>query len=175
MKGITFLLSITFFISIFLLSYTPLLANQAEKNSELIEDIYDFGDSSSAHLTAVAWLALEQEDHEAVIAFTNRCIKRYLPEAKAMQKNFQLNLKEGEDYSIYWALNDVGTCLFIQGSSCLKENKVLKAKKAFYFLSTQLSESRCWDPNGWFWQPAHRANELLATFAANKTKGGKVQ
>src|SRR3989338_4758553 len=82
---------------------------------------YDFGDYRSVTLTTRAWDALAKGDIEAVLAFTNKCIELYGEQAKKMQASLTGYVTgSNQDIFNYWALNDVATCLFIQGETYRK-------------------------------------------------------
>ena len=127
-----------------------------------IASAQDFGDRSSATLTGKAWEALNAGDHAMVKAYTDKCIDMYLAKAKEMQSGLTaLPTGSQEEVSKYWALNDVGTCLFIKGQSLQKKGDKAGAKKAFKTLVDELKYSQCWDSNGWFWSPAGAAKKIL--------------
>jgi len=122
----------------------------------------DFSDNTSSSLTSQAWNALNSGDHAMVIAYTDKCIELYLTQAIEMQSILS-SLPQGnqEDVAKYWALNDVGTCLFIKGKSLLNHGDKVSAQTAFQMLVKQLSYAQCWDSNGWFWSPAEAAKKEL--------------
>lgn len=140
----------------------------AEAAKEKIMEIetgksYDFGDYRSETLTAKAWGAYNRNDLNDVLVYTNKCLDLYQEKAREMQ----LSLKEypwesKEKIFSYWALNDVGTCLFIQGDTFRKAGRIEDAKKALNRILNEFSFAQCWDPQGWFWKPADAAREKLA-------------
>lgn len=122
----------------------------------------DFSDMKSYALTAKAWDAANSGNHELVMAYTNKCIDTYLKQAKEMQSKLTALPKGSqEEVSKLWALNDVGTCLFIQGEALMKKGDTAGAKKAFSILVNELKYAQCWDTKGWFWQPAGAAKAKL--------------
>ncbi|MDP2939494.1 MAG: tetratricopeptide repeat protein [Candidatus Omnitrophota bacterium] len=124
---------------------------------------YDFGDYRSETLTVKAWAALDANDLDAVLVYTNKCIDLYKDKAKQMQSSLKAYpWKTNEEIFSYWALNDVGTCLFIQGKALRSANKIEEAKAAFKRIIDEFSYSQCWDPKGWFWKPVDGAREQLA-------------
>ncbi len=130
---------------------------------------FDFGDYRSETLTTKAWQALAANDLDSVFAYTNKCVALYAAKAKEMQaalKGYPWKTKE-EVFS-YWALNDVGTCLFIQGKALLSAGKKDEAKAAFQRVVNEFSYSQCWDPQGWFWKPKDAAAEQLAEMETAK-------
>lgn len=144
-------------------------AEAAKERLDAIEkglDI-DFGDSSSAALTTKAWDAYNNNDLDSVLIYTNKCIELYAAKAKEMQGSLTeyawgKDEKENKEKIFsYWALNDVGTCLFIQGDSYKKAGKLAEAKAAFEALIKDYSFAQCWDPQGWFWKPSEAAGQKL--------------
>jgi len=85
---------------------------------------YDFGNFTSSTLVSKAWGALAQNDLEAILAYTNKCVELYAEQAQKMQSElkdyiaFDPNDPATKDkvFSL-WALNDVATALYIQGEA----------------------------------------------------------
>jgi len=122
----------------------------------------DFGDYTSETLTVKAWEALANNDTENALAYTNKCLELYEPEAKKMQSSLsEYPWESKEKIFSYWALNDVGTCLFIKGEALRKADKKEEAKAAYSKLIKEYSYAQCWDPQGWFWKPAEAAERQL--------------
>jgi hypothetical protein len=122
---------------------------------------YDFGNSSSATLTGKAWKAAEANDLEAVKAYTGRCRELYEAQALKMQGELTAPAPK-EKANQYWALNDVGTCIFILGNALEKSGDKKGALENFNFLATKLSFAQCWDTKGWFWKPADAAKSKIS-------------
>lgn len=124
---------------------------------------YNFGDFRSETLTAKAWGALAEDDMEAVLAYTNKCLELYAEDAKKMQDGLS-DYPEGENDKIfaYWALNDIATCLFIQGQAYQRADMEEEAKEAYEKLVNEYSYGQAWDANGWFWKPTNAAKEKMA-------------
>lgn len=116
----------------------------------------DFGDFSSATLTAKAWESLGKGDFDRALVFTGKC--RELYEKKSIEQQASLSdflpKEKGHDA---WALNDVGTCLFIEGQVHEKRGRQPEALAAYKKLASTLGFAQCWDPKGWFWHPAEAA------------------
>jgi len=121
----------------------------------------DFGDHASSTLTTKAWEALGRQDHAAVAAFVGKCRELYEAEAIKQQAALRdyLPAEKGHDA---WALNDVGTCCFIEGQSLEKLGKKKEAVAAYRRVAKDLAFAQCWDPKGWFWKPAEAATKRLA-------------
>lgn len=120
----------------------------------------DFGDHTSATLTGKAWKALAGGEHDKVAAFTGKCRELYAAEAQKQQKALTDFLPADKAHSA-WALNDVGTCLFIEAQSLEKQGRKADAAAAYRKLTTSLGFAQCWDPKGWFWKPAEAAADRL--------------
>lgn len=122
----------------------------------------DFGDNTSQTLTTKAWAALNSGDLDAVLAYTDKCLSLYSAKAQEMQKSLtEYPYESNEKIFSYWALNDVGTCLFIKGEAYKKAGQYNEAKKAFQELLQNYSFAQAWDPNGWFWKPSEAAQQKL--------------
>ena len=76
----------------------------------------DFGDQSSSTLTTKAWEALDDRDYPALFAYTNKVIELYGEEGKKMNAGLTDFAPMDKAFD-YWALNDVGTSLFIQAEA----------------------------------------------------------
>ena len=120
----------------------------------------DFGDFKSSTLTTKAWNALSKGDHDLAIKFVDKCVELYMKDAVKMQKSMKDFAPEAEA-SQKWALNDVGTCLYIKAQALMKKSKKEEAVKILKELTEKLKYAQCWDPNGWFWKPAEAAKEKI--------------
>lgn len=130
-----------------------------------VASAYNYGDYRSVTLAIKAWEALGQKDLEAVLAYTNKCVELYAGEAKKMQESLTdyIDGTTNKDRAFaYWALNDVATCLFIQGEAYRNEEMMDEAKAAYQKLVDEFTFGQCWDPKGWFWKPAEAAKEKIA-------------
>ncbi len=135
----------------------------ATQAAEAAKTPVNFGDFRSSTLIGKAWDALEKNDIEAVLAYTNKTIELYGEQAASMQGG----LKEypagaNEEVFKFWALNDVATGLYIQGEAYRKANMKDESKESFSKLIKDFSFGQAWDPKGWFWKPAEAAKEKLA-------------
>lgn len=123
----------------------------------------DFGDHSSETLTSKAWKALGEKNYANAVAYAKKCIETYEKQALEMQKELKepVPSDDREAVSKKWALNDVGTCLFITGQALEKQDKGAEAVAAYKKLVEKFPYAQCWDPNGWFWKPADAAKERI--------------
>ena len=124
---------------------------------------FNFGDYRSETLVTKAWGALEQNDIEAVLAYTNKCIELYAEKARDMQKGLT-GYASGDNSKVFsfWALNDVATAYYIQGEAYRKANMKDESKEAYQKIINEFSFGQTWDPKGWFWKPAEAAKEKVA-------------
>ena len=124
---------------------------------------YNFGDFRSETLVAKAWQALNNDDIEGVLAYSNKCVELYGEQAKDMQKNLK-SFPQGSDDDIfsYWALNDVATALYVQGEAYRNAGMMDEARETFTKIVKEYEYGQTWDPKGWFWKPAEAAKEKLA-------------
>jgi hypothetical protein len=118
---------------------------------------YDFGDHSSQTLVSKSWAAQESSDDAAVIAYTSKCIEMFLPQALEQQKALSAPPTDKEEVFKQWALNDVGTALFIRGQAFERQGKNAEAIADYKVVAEQLPFAQCWDTQGWFWKPADGA------------------
>ncbi len=122
----------------------------------------DFGDYTSEQLTGKAWEALKSDDMEAVNTYTSKCLDLYGSKAKEMQDSLtEYPWESKEKIFSFWALNDVGTCLFIKGEALKNAGQNDEAKEVFKKLVDEYFYAQCWDPQGWFWKPAEAAQQKL--------------
>jgi len=116
----------------------------------------DYGDHSSSTLTTKAWDALAAGDTNLVAAYVGKCRELYEAEAKKQQASLT-EFAPAEKAHDYWALNDVGTCTFVEGQSLEKQGKKKEAIEAYRRVADELKFCQCWDTKGWFWKPAEAA------------------
>ncbi len=155
------LLSFVLPLAAFLLSCTQSRAQQL-----------DFGDHSSSTITTKAWESLNAKNYPNATGYAKKCVELYEKQALEMQKSLQAPLPgtDREAVSKLWALNDVGTCLFILGQALEKQDKSADALAAYKQLVTQLPFAQCWDPKGWFWKPADAAKTRLKALEFDSLK-----
>lgn len=120
----------------------------------------DFGDFSSSTLTTKAWGALGAGKLDAALAFTGKCKELYMEKALEQQASLA-GFASDEEAPMLWALNDVGTCLFIEGRVFEEQKKSKEAAAAYGHLTSKLGYAQCWDPQGWFWKPAEAAAKKI--------------
>ena len=112
---------------------------------------------NSSALAAKAWEASSAKEYVEVFAYTQECERLFGAKAKAM--NAELKGFETPDKAAkYWALNDVGTCLFIMGHAYVELRMYSEAARVFERLAKDYTYCQCWDPKGWFWHPADGAD-----------------
>ena len=116
----------------------------------------DFGDFTSVTLAGKAWQASADKDYPELFAYTKKCVELYGEEGKAMNAKLS-TFEPAETASEQWALNDVGTCLFIMADAYADLKMYPEAVKTYRTLAADYTYSQCWDQKGWFWQPAKGA------------------
>lgn len=116
----------------------------------------DFGDHASSTLTTKAWESLAAGKDDLVVAYVGKCRELYEAEAKKQQANLT-EFAPAEKAHDFWALNDVGTCTFIEGQLLEKKGKKKEAIETYRRLANELKFCQCWDTKGWFWKPAEAA------------------
>ena len=126
--------------------------------------VYSFGDFKSETLAAKGWQALADKNLDAVLVYTNKCIELYAAEAAKMQAGLK-DYPSGESQQVfaYWALNDVATCLYIQGEAYRQAKQLDKAKAAFERIIKEFSYGQTYDPsNKAFWKPVDAAKDKIS-------------
>lgn len=127
----------------------------------------DYGDMSSSALVQKAWGALAANDVAAVELYVDKVLSLYAEKAQEMQEGLdQFAYGSNEKISSYWALNDVGTALFILGEAYKNAGKTEESAKAFQRLVDSYFFAQTWDPQGWFWKPAEEAQKKLIELEA---------
>jgi len=123
---------------------------------------------SASELTEAAWRANLKRKPEEILKQTEKCIKLFEKEALKMQNALKAPIPTGGNQGLnrdavedQWALNEVGTCYFLQGKAYEQLNKPEQALKSYRKLVTELPYAQCWDPGGWFWKPAKAAQKRI--------------
>ena len=108
--------------------------------------VADFGDHRSETITTKAWQALGAGQHDLAITYTDKCIELYLGEAQKMQAGLTAPAPS-ETAATMWALNDVGTCLYIRGQALEALGRNAEASESYKTLAETLSFAQTWDTN----------------------------
>ncbi|HEX4085404.1 MAG TPA: hypothetical protein VHY22_10870 [Chthoniobacteraceae bacterium] len=132
----------------------------------------DFGDFKSSTLTAKAWKALGDKDYASAMGYTQKCIDMFKGQAVQMQKGLTAEPDTSDKEKVFanWALNDVGTCYFIQAKALEDQGNTKDALADYKFLADNLSYAKCWDTKGWFWSPAGAAKERVSALQFDSIK-----
>ena len=129
----------------------------------------DYGNMTSQAIVGKMWKSLEKKNLEEVIAYDMKLEHLYSKTAREMG----FPLKEypqlpAEKIHMYWALNDVGTGMFILGEAYQDAGNKDEAKKAYQKVISDYFYAQCWDPQGWFWKPADGAQQKILEMEAVK-------
>ena len=81
--------------------------------------------TSSSYFTSKAWEYYEEENYKKSLSVIEECIKLHMNEALNQQQSLN-SLPKGDKAHDYWALNDVGTCLYIKSEILEKKEKSLE-------------------------------------------------
>jgi tetratricopeptide (TPR) repeat protein len=132
----------------------------------------DYGDRSSETLTGKAWKALEDKNYANAIAYAKKCVEMYEKQAVEMQKELKEPVSADDREAVFkkWALNDVGSSLFIIGQASEKQDKNADALAAYKKLVDKVPFAQCWDPKGWFWKPAEAAKGRIKALESESSK-----
>jgi len=123
----------------------------------------DYGNYSTSYLVGQAWNALNNNSLDAVMIYVDKLLEMYEAKAKEMQASLkEYPWESKEKIMSFWALNDVGTGLYVKGEAYKNAGKIKEAKEAYQKLVDEFSYAQCWDPQGWFWKPAEVAQQRIA-------------
>jgi len=115
---------------------------------------------SSSALAQQAWKAYENKQFDRVMLLTDECSKRFADRARSQQQSLKA-LPPSDKVFTYAALNDVATCLFIQGKYLHEMGRVTEAKGVFQDIVRDYRFAQCWDTHGWFWKVAGAAQDEI--------------
>ncbi len=114
---------------------------------------------SSKDYVVKSWEASGKNDLEKVLEYTNKCIELYKPEANRLHA--KLSASPGGHEAEYQVLNDVATCMFIQAEKLRDNGKTEESKKVLKDIIKDYKFAQAWDPRGWFWSVAEKAQLML--------------
>lgn len=123
----------------------------------------DYGDASSQTLVDRAWRASAKKNYPELFAYTRRCVELYGEQGKSMNAELT-DFEPPETAAQKWALNDVGTCLFIMASAYEQLEMYPEASQTYRTLAEDYYYAQCWDKKGWFWRPAADAARKAKKF-----------
>jgi tetratricopeptide (TPR) repeat protein len=137
------------------------VADAAQDEINCIEYGVDFGDYTSETLTRQAWKAYKAGRYDAMELYVRKCVDLYGDTARKMQSSLEGFAPKGEEND-YWALNDVGTCLFVRAKALQKQRRNREAALVYKEILDTYSYAQCWDPNGWYWKLSEESRRNLA-------------
>ena len=140
----------------------------ATAHAEETNKIAPAPDSSQA-LTRAAWDCLGAGNFAAAESNVARCRELYETKAREMQSSLT-ELAPPEKANDYWALNDVGTCVFIAGRAAEEQGKKEEAAADYQAVIDLFPLAQCWDVQGWFWRPSVAAKERLTALSFDNLK-----
>lgn len=114
---------------------------------------------SSKELVTKSWEASGNNNLEKVLEYTNKCIELYKSQADKLEASLSA-LPKGHE-SEYQVLNDVATCMFIQAEKLRDNGKAEEAKKVLREIIKNYKFAMAWEPKGWFWSVAEKAQIIL--------------
>ena len=129
----------------------------------------DYGNMSSSVLAQRMWESLAKNNLEEVVAYNAKLSGLYGQVARDMQATLKdYPQLPAEHIHTFWALNDVGTGMFILGEAYRMADKKVEAGEAYKKVISDYLYAQCWDPSGWFWKPAEAAQQKLMELEAQK-------
>ena len=122
----------------------------------------------NVELTGRAWDAFNKGNFEGAIDAAGRCIKEFGADAdreqdklvKSHAKMPGTSAAEKEKIMARGLLNDVAACTYIKARS-EESLKRLNEARTSYTACKKYTYARIWDPNGWFWDPSQKCEDLL--------------
>ena len=121
-------------------------------------------------ITGDAWEAFNRGDFPVAIKNADLCISQFLTTAKQLQADLTKRKESFPEGAVSDAQktkifqnglgNDVCTVLWIKGQSAEKIGDTKLAITA-YKEAASLTHARCWDPQGWFWNPSRTSQDRL--------------
>ena len=132
-----------------------------------VRAIYRAPPSLSERLLEDAWTALAKGDFARAKASAQTCVADFHGAAELQQAELErdhsptppIGAPRGEEKEIVLQrglLNDVATCLYVEGQAAEGLGQATDAK-ATYTATLRYSFARTWDPKGWFWSPTEAA------------------
>jgi beta-glucuronidase len=99
--------------------------------------------------------------------YTNKCIELYKPEADRLAAKLS-EFPKGHETE-YLVLNDVATCMFIQAEKLRDNGRAEEAKYVLREIIKNYKYAQTWDPRGWFWSVAEKAQIMLSQLEGKTT------
>jgi len=115
---------------------------------------------TSKSLVEEAWQALGTRDYGLVDEIVRNCIAHYGDEARELQASLS-DFPEKDKIEFYGSLNDVATCMFIKMEGLVRTDKTEEAKELARDIVKNYSYAQAWDPRGWYWSVAEKAQATL--------------
>jgi len=107
-----------------------------------------------------AWEASSQNNFEEVERLTNECVATYSEKAKQQQASLTGFADKGTENQ-YQTLNDVATALFVHAEVLMKKGDIKQSRELFARIINEFSWAQSWDPRGWYWAPAEKAQASI--------------
>ncbi|MFA5088060.1 MAG: glycoside hydrolase family 2 TIM barrel-domain containing protein [Candidatus Omnitrophota bacterium] len=115
----------------------------------------------SDELVGKAWEASGRNDLEVLAAVVDQCVAIYGEEAREEGSQLTGFPLRGEEKN-YQSLNDVATCLFIQGEAFMNNGKSEDALIVFKEITEEYKWAQAWDPSrGSFWSVAEKSQSSI--------------
>jgi len=122
---------------------------------------YSFAQEVSSKDSVVeAWKALSNKDYDLLDKIIKECVDTYADEANRQQASLK-DFPPQDKIDLYQSLNDVATCLFVRIEALVREDKKEEAKQACRELIKKYPFAQAWDPRGWYWKVAEKAQSTL--------------
>ena len=132
-------------------------AKVTENEIKAAADRIDYGDFKSETLTSKAWKAFNDKNYPELFAYVDKNIELYGEEGARMNAELT-GFEPIGTAATKWALNDVGTSLWMKANAYVEMKMYPKATEVYELMARDYKYAQCWDPKGWFWHPAEGAS-----------------
>lgn len=120
----------------------------------------------SSEYVRLAWAASGQRNYDRLDELVSACLAHYQNEADLLQAEL-VDFPDRKESEKYQALNDVGTCLFIQAEAVMNQGKTQEAIKKFEYIIERYPFSQSWDPRGWYWSVKEKSEASIDVLTGN--------
>ena len=120
-------------------------------------DKIDYGNFKSETLTEKAWEAFKDKNYPELIAYADKNVELHGEEGARMNAELT-GFEPIGTASTKWALNDVGTTLWMKANAYVEMKMYPEATATYELMVRDYKYAQCWDPKGWFWHPAENAH-----------------
>ncbi len=112
-------------------------------------------------VTEKAWRAAERRNWDEVVRLADRSAREWGVQAKKDNDGLSACPK-GDDAKKLANLNELATITMLKGDALREKGDKAGALAAYWTLIADYEYGQCWDPKGWWWQPADAVKQKIA-------------